>query len=53
VIPGKPTAVETLGKLMASSTAVFSDVLSATVTRLAADAPVPVPAGTMFRFERG
>jgi purine nucleoside phosphorylase len=50
VIPGEPTAVETLGRLMASSTAVFSDVLSAAVTRLAAE---PVPAGTMFRFERG
>ena len=51
VIPGEPTAVETLGRLMASSTAVFSEVLSAAVTRLAAEAPVPV--GTMFRFERG
>ena len=32
VVRGEPTAVETLGKLMASSTAVFSDVLSAAVT---------------------
>jgi purine nucleoside phosphorylase len=51
VKPGEPTAVSTLGELMASSTAVFASVLEVAVQRLAASPPAP--AGTMFRFEQG
>jgi purine nucleoside phosphorylase len=49
VIPGEPTPVSTLAQLMASSTAVFSAVLTVAVRQLADAAPAP--AGTMFRFE--
>ncbi len=49
VIPGEPTPVATLTRLMGQSTQVFADVLEAAVPGLARDAPGP--AGTVYRFE--
>jgi purine nucleoside phosphorylase len=51
VIPGEPTPVTVLGKMMASSTAVFATVLEAAVRRLVAAEVAPRAAGTMLRFE--
>ena len=55
VIPGEPTPVSTLASLMASSTAVFADVVAVAVRRLA-QAPPTDPAaalaGVMLRFDR-
>ena len=53
VIPGEPTPVSTLASLMASSTAVFADVLEVAVRRLAERSDREVsPAGVMLRFDR-
>ncbi len=51
VMPGEPTPVATLGELMGRSPAVFAQVLTGAVARLAAEPPAP--AGTMYRFEPG
>jgi len=51
VKPGEPTPVATLVELMGRSTAIFADVLSGALPRLAAAAPSPV--GTVLRFEQG
>jgi purine nucleoside phosphorylase len=54
VIPGEPTPISTLASLMASSTAVFADVLAVAVRRLAAppaSEPAISPAGVMLRFD--
>ena len=54
VIPGEPTPVSTLATLMASSSAVFADVLELAVRRVAdglrAGSAV-APAGFMLRFD--
>ena len=51
VVPGEPTPVSRLVELMGRSPAVFAQVLTVAVGRLAADPPAP--AGTMYRFEQG
>jgi purine nucleoside phosphorylase len=51
VVPGEPTPVTTLVKLMGASPAVFADVLTIAVRRLA-ERPAR-PGGTMFRLEQG
>lgn len=48
---GEPTPVETLIELMGSSGAVFADVLSGALPRIARGAPTA--AGTVYRFEQG
>jgi purine nucleoside phosphorylase len=53
VVPGEPTPVATLIKLMGQSTGVFADVLALAVTRLSGEGLAPAPGGTMFRFEQG
>jgi purine nucleoside phosphorylase len=51
VIPGEPTPVATLQRLLASSTGVFAAVLEKTVVRLAAAAPGEIrPSGTRLRL---
>jgi purine nucleoside phosphorylase len=50
VVPSDPTPVATLTELMRTSTAVFADVLGATVRRLAVADHAPAPAGTMLRL---
>jgi purine nucleoside phosphorylase len=54
VIPGEPTPVSTLASLMASSSAVFADVVAVAVRRLAdppRTGPEVSPAGFMLRFD--
>ena len=51
VIPGEPTPVSTLAKLMRSSTGVLADVLAIAVPAL--DGQTPAPGGTMFRIAQG
>ncbi|MDQ6731557.1 MAG: MTAP family purine nucleoside phosphorylase [Actinomycetota bacterium] len=48
VVPREPTPVATLLALMASSPAVFADVVAHAAARLETEAPAP--AGTMYRF---
>ena len=50
VVPGEPTPVATLIELMGASPAVFADVVSGAVARLAREPATP--AGTMYRFEQ-
>jgi len=53
VVPGEPTPVATLQALMASSSAVFAEVLAVAVRRLAdppPGGPAVSPAGIMFRL---
>jgi purine nucleoside phosphorylase len=54
VIPGEPTPVSTLASLMASSSAVFADVLELAVRRIAdglRSGSTVVPAGFVLRFD--
>ncbi len=51
VVPGEPTPVSTLARLMGSSSQIFADVLEGAVGRLAAISPRP--AGTVYRFQTG
>jgi purine nucleoside phosphorylase len=50
VVPSNPTPLATFTSLMRSSTAVFADVLAATIRRLAAAPTAPAPAGEMLRL---
>jgi purine nucleoside phosphorylase len=51
VIPGQPTPVSTLSRLMARSSGVFADVLAQALPALAGSPPLA--AGTVYRFGPG
>ncbi len=50
VMPGEPTPLATLSRLMGRSGSVFAEVVTVAVGRLGGEPAVP--AGTMFRFEQ-